>query len=180
MGTSVSYNKTLSNRYKVVISSTASSKRDGLAEGVYAGRIQTPRALRLFQQNEVLSEILKDKKINIKRNLVSGFIIAALIASIGSSSAHATSTSADHLRLYAHSRIIDWKEFQCFNHIIHKESRWNPRARNGSHYGLGQMRSVHYGKLDPYRQIDATLAYITKRYKGICKAARFHDLKGYY
>lgn len=180
MGTSVIYNKTLSNRYKVVMKSSVWSKRDGLAEGVYAGRIQTPRALRLFRQNEVLSEILKDKKINIKRNLVSGLISAALIAQLGSSSAHATATSADHLRLYAHSRIIDWKEFQCFNHIIHKESRWNPRARNGSHWGLGQMRSAHYGKLDPYRQIDATLVYITKRYQTPCKAARFHDLKGYF
>lgn len=174
------YNRKLSNRYKVVMKSSVWSKRDGLAEGVYAGRIQTPRSLRLFTENEVLSEILKDKRINIKRILVSGLISAALIAQLGSSSAHATSISADHLRLYAHSRIIDWKEFQCFNHIIHKESRWNPRARNGSHYGLGQMRSAHYGKLDPYRQIDATLVYITKRYKGICKAAHFHDLKGYY
>ena len=49
-------------------------------------------------------------------------------------------TQADQFRLYAHSRIIDWKQFNCFAKIIHKESRWNPQARNGSHFGLGQMR----------------------------------------
>jgi hypothetical protein len=89
-------------------------------------------------------------------------------------------TQADHLKLYAHSRIIDDKQYQCFRWIITKESRWNPKARNGSHYGLGQMRSTWYRDLDPYRQIDATIRYITKRYGSPCKAREFHERKGWY
>ena len=92
----------------------------------------------------------------------------------------AASYSIDHLKLYAHSRILDYKEFQCFNKIITKESRWNYLAKNGSHYGLGQMRSKHYRDLDPYRQIDATLKYINVRYSTSCKAWAFHEKKGYY
>ena len=92
----------------------------------------------------------------------------------------AVNYSIDHLKLYAHSRILDYREFQCFNKIITKESRWSYTARNGSHRGLGQMRSEHYGNLDPYRQIDATLKYITHRYKTSCKAWAFHEKKGYY
>jgi hypothetical protein len=89
-------------------------------------------------------------------------------------------TQADHLKLYAHSRIIDDNQYQCFRWIITKESRWNPKARNGSHYGLGQMRSTWYRDLDPYRQIDQTIKYITKRYGSSCKARLFHEKNGWY
>jgi hypothetical protein len=94
--------------------------------------------------------------------------------------ATAKSYSIDHLKLYSHSRIINYKEFQCFNQIITKESRWNYLAKNGSHFGLGQMRSKHYRDLDPYRQIDATLKYITNRYGSNCKAWAFHQERNYY
>lgn len=92
----------------------------------------------------------------------------------------AASTKEDLFRLYAHSRIIDYKQYKCLSSIIHKESRWNENAVNGSHYGLGQMKSKHYRTLDPYRQIDATIAYIKKRYGSMCNAWRFHEKKGYY
>jgi hypothetical protein len=89
-------------------------------------------------------------------------------------------TQADQYRLYAHSRIINFNEFECFQKIIHKESRWNPKAKNGSHYGLGQMRSDWYKNLDPYRQIDETLRYIKKRYSTPCKAWEFHKKKNHF
>lgn len=106
-------------------------------------------------------------------------LIAALTSQT-MQTATAASYSIDHLKLYAHSRLLDYKEFQCFNRIITKESRWSYTARNGSHTGLGQMRSEHYGNLDPYRQIDATIRYITKRYQTPCKAWAFHQLRNYY
>jgi hypothetical protein len=109
---------------------------------------------------------------------------AALCLVIGSLSLQMqpvqAATKADQYRLYAHSRIIDWKQFNCFAKIIHKESRWNPDARNGSHFGLGQMRSQWYRNLDPYRQIDQTIKYITNRYQSPCKAWSFHERKGFY
>ena len=90
-------------------------------------------------------------------------------------------TQADHFKLYAHSRIIDWKQYQCFVKIISKENRsWDVKARNGSHYGLGQMRSTWYRDLDGYRQIDQTIKYITNRYQTPCKAWAFHQKVGHY
>jgi hypothetical protein len=89
-------------------------------------------------------------------------------------------TSIDHLKLYAHSRIIDYKEFQCFNKIITKESRWRIDAVNGSHYGLGQMRNKKYRTLDGFTQIDWTLRYIKGRYKTSCKAWAFHQQRNHY
>ena len=92
----------------------------------------------------------------------------------------AQATNADQYKLYAHSRLINDIQYQCFKRIIYKESRWNPLAKNGSHYGLGQMRSQHYRTLDPYRQIDASIKYITIRYGSMCNAWRFHMKKGHY
>lgn len=108
------------------------------------------------------------------------YAIAAFAFIMSIPEAQAARYSVDHLKLYAHSRILDYKEFQCFNRIITKESRWSYTAKNGSHYGLGQMRSKHYRDLDPYRQIDATLKYITHRYKSSCKAWAFHQDRNYY
>jgi len=150
-------------------------KREGLAQGVYAEAIQPTQDLKFLQQNEVLS---KNKKIKIKKRLV--FIGLALIALQGTNTALAANYSIDHLKLYAHSRLLDYKEFQCFNKIITKESRWSYTAQNGSHYGLGQMRSKHYRDLDPFRQIDATIRYNQTRYLSQCQAWAFHLKHGYY
>jgi hypothetical protein len=108
------------------------------------------------------------------------YAITAVLSITGIPAAESANYSIDHLKLYAHSRILDYKEFQCFNKIITKESRWSYTARNGSHYGLGQMRSKHYRDLDPYRQIDATIRYVTNRYQTPCKAWAFHQERNYY
>ena len=50
----LNYNKTLPNRYKVVIKSLALRKREGLARGVYAEAIQPTQEFNNLQQNEVL------------------------------------------------------------------------------------------------------------------------------
>jgi hypothetical protein len=126
--------------------------------------------------------LLKIKKIykkiiNIKNLLV--IPMSILILTLSTTPAKAA-TQIDLLKLYAHSRLLDYKEFQCFNKIITKESRWSYLARNGSHYGLGQMRSKHYRDLDPFRQIDASIKYITVRYETSCKAWAFHQQRNYY
>ena len=111
--------------------------------------------------------------------------LGAFIA-FGGSIAIMTATPAnaasdiDNLRLYAHSRIINYKQFQCFNEIITKESRWRVDARNGSHYGLGQMRNTKYRDLDGYRQIDWTIRYIKGRYGSMCNALHFMRKNGYH
>ena len=105
------------------------------------------------------------------------FALAATVT-IQMQPAHAS--NEDQYKLYAHSRLINYKQTHCFIAIINKESRWDYKARNGSHYGLGQMRSQHYRTLDPYRQIDSTINYIKHRYGSMCNAWRFHQKKGYY
>jgi hypothetical protein len=126
--------------------------------------------------------LLKIKKINKKIINIKNLLVipmSILILTLFTTPAKAAS-QIDLFKLYAHSRLLDYKEFQCFNKIITKESRWSYLAHNGSHYGLGQMRSKHYQNLDPFRQIDATIKYITIRYQTPCKAWAFHQKRNFY
>jgi len=158
--------------YTVVIHSV--SKAVGHSQD-YA-RYLTLALLSLRMKRAAIAVSSQERKIGLGASYV--LTATLLITSIPQSTA--ASYSIDHLKLYAHSRILDYKEFQCFNRIITKESRWSYVAKNGSHYGLGQMRSKHYRDLDPFRQIDASIKYITIRYKSNCKAWAFHEKKGYY
>ena len=88
--------------------------------------------------------------------------------------------NSDYLKLYAHSRLINDEQYQCFHKLITKESNWRVNARNGSHYGIGQMRNKRYGKLDGFSQVDWSIRYITKRYGSMCNAWRFFIDKGYH
>jgi hypothetical protein len=85
-----------------------------------------------------------------------------------------------NIKLYAYNKLT-WNQFECYNWLIHHESRWNYKAVNGSHKGLGQMRSNWYGTLNPYQQIDAHLRYIKHRYHGdTCKALEHWERKGWH
>ena len=79
--------------------------------------------------------------------------------------------------LVAMNHLGDLQEAQCWVELIWRESRFDPNARNGSHYGLAQMRSTWYRDLKPRAQVTAHMKYLEHRYNGsACKALR-HLLK---
>lgn len=97
------------------------------------------------------------------------FIILSVLLIISSNSVQSASAYKNHkmnLKLYAHNQIKDWDQFICYIDLIDAESRWDYKAKNGSHYGLGQMRSEWYRDLTPRQQIKAHLRYIDHRYQG--------------
>jgi hypothetical protein len=154
-------------------------------ECIWSGGVRlthtTHRAfLTLIQRmKQSFSHLVKIKKmINKKANWL--VLIGSLIAMQGSNTAHAASANVDSLRLYAHSRLVNFEQFVCFNKIITKESNWRVSAKNGSHFGLGQMRSQWYRNLDGYRQIDQTIKYIGNRYSTPCKAWAFHQRNNWF
>ena len=88
-------------------------------------------------------------------------------------------TNADHYKLYLHSKIVDYKRFTCAVEVAHRESRWNPSAVNGTHYGLFQMKNKKVQHMNPYTQIDWWIRYLT-RYKGdACLALAHLKSKGW-
>ena len=56
------------------------------------------------------------------------------------------------------------KNYKCATALIGKESAWNHKAVNGSHYGYIQMRNTKYRDLDPYEMIDWSNRYTAHRY----------------
>ena len=83
--------------------------------------------------------------------------------------------------LIAMNHLVDLEETQCWVELIWRESTFNPLAVNGSHFGLGQMRSKWYAKLNPRQQVKAHLKYLDHRYKGsACKALNHLKIKGWH
>jgi hypothetical protein len=153
-----------------------STYTDALDKGMYAGHIQIGADLMIPKENDSYSFKIVDKEKKRKRL----FIVAALIAALNGQSYAYGVEQSDLLKLYAHSRIINYEQFKCFDALITKESNWRVDARNGSHYGLGQMRNLNYKKLDGFTQVDWSIRYITKRYGSMCNGWRFFKAKGYH
>ena len=88
--------------------------------------------------------------------------------------------TTNHYRQWAFIQLNDIDQFYCLDELNYKESRWNPKAKNGSHYGIPQGRSKYLSRVDGYKQIDWQLKYIKKRYSNPCNALAHHKIKGWY
>jgi len=62
------------------------------------------------------------------------------------------------------------EEYKCLTILYGKESAWNPKAVNGSHYGIPQGKSEWLKDQSGYVQIQWGLSYIGNRYGTVCKA----------
>ena len=83
--------------------------------------------------------------------------------------------------LVAMNHLGTLEEAQCWVELIWRESRFDPKARNGSHYGLAQMRSTWYRDLKPRQQVRAHMNYLDHRYNGsACKALHHNKTKGWH
>ena len=76
----------------------------------------------------------------------------------------------NHYRQWAFIQLNNLDQFYCLDELNYKESRWNPKAKNGSHYGIPQGRSVWLKDQDGYTQVRWGLSYIEHRYQTPCKA----------
>ena len=72
------------------------------------------------------------------------------------------------------------KEYKCLVILYGKESAWNPKAKNGSHYGIPQGRSLYLSTLNGYEQIQWGLSYIANRYGEPCIAWQHFKDKGWH
>lgn len=88
--------------------------------------------------------------------------------------------------LIAMNHLGDLVEAQCWVELIWRESTFNPQARNGSHYGLAQMRSSWFGTLHPRKQVRVHMKYLDHRYPGAngkgsaCKALKHLKKRGWH
>jgi len=79
-----------------------------------------------------------------------------------------------------HSLGYNYKQYKCLAILYGKESAWNPKAANGSHYGIPQGRSIWLRDQDGYTQIQWGLKYIGNRYGEPCIALNHWKAKGWH
>ena len=98
----------------------------------------------------------------------------------------AVDNSIMNLKLYAYNKFKTYDQFDCYNYLIIRESRWDYKAKNGNHYGLGQMKNPMVLTLTPRGQIDLHYKYVAHRYGMVngepnaCKAAEHLDKYGWH
>lgn len=86
----------------------------------------------------------------------------------------------NHYRQWAFIQLNNLDEFYCLDELYYKESRWNPKARNGSHYGIPQGRSRYLQRVNGYKQVDWGIKYNQVRYGSMCKALEHYKTKGWH
>ena len=83
--------------------------------------------------------------------------------------------------LVAMNHLPSLQESQCWVELIWKESTFNPKAINGSHYGLAQMRNSKVKGLSARKQVRWHMRYLDHRYQGsACKALNHLKTKGWH
>ena len=85
-----------------------------------------------------------------------------------------------HYKQYILITLNDIDETHCLVELYMAESRLNPLARNGSHYGIPQGRSKYLARVDGTKQIDWGIKYNLNRYGSMCKALEHYKIKGWH
>ena len=109
-------------------------------------------------------------------------VISFNLISITNSNAYPLTAKQIDWVLVAYNHFdANLEESQCYVELIWRESRFDPRARNGSHFGLAQMRNVKVKDLSPRNQIRWHLRYLDHRYSGsACKALAHLKREGFH
>ena len=85
-----------------------------------------------------------------------------------------------HYKQYILIELQDFTEAYCLIDLYTAESRLNPKARNGSHYGIPQGRSKYLATVSGTKQIDWGIKYNINRYGSMCKALQHYKIKGWH
>lgn len=111
--------------------------------------------------------------------LIGAAIVMMVSMTIAVPSSHAATPSKEieSFKIYAHLKLNDTKQFICLHTLWVRESNWNPKSHNGSHYGIPQLKNKAVQKMDGFAQVDAGLKYITARYSLPCNALAFWNDK---
>ncbi len=132
---------------------------------------------------ETLSELKDTRRQRLRSIGRAVFIIAfALISAfLLPYKGHAWKDHEMNYKLHA-LNLLDhnWKQFDCLVRLYEKESRWDPRANLGSHWGIPQGRSSYLKTASGFKQVEWGLSYIQNRYDTPCKALRFFKANNYH
>ncbi len=131
------------------------------------------RGLRSILAGEPLPRIARKRCLVLLAGLL-------LFSNMPASQAINTQRDKENYKLYAHIKLLNSKQYRCLEILWMRESKWDPRADNpkSSAFGIPQMLKMK--ELDPFKQIDLGLKYITHKHSTPCKALHFHNQRGWY
>ena len=76
--------------------------------------------------------------------------------------------------------VLPLHEFKCVNKLYYYESRWNPKSKNGPHYGIPQGRSIYLKTASGIEQVKWGISYNLNRYGSMCEALAFFKENNYH
>jgi hypothetical protein len=160
------------NSYPHMLSTRVNSLWDTLKITLMLDRYLT-KGIRSILAGEPLPRIARRRSLVLLAGLL-------LFGNMPASQAINTHRDKENYKLYAHIKLLNAKQYRCLEILWNKESRWDPRADNpkSSAYGIPQLLKMK--ELDPFKQIDLGLKYISARHSTPCKALEYHKLKGHY
>jgi hypothetical protein len=160
------------NSYPHKLSTRVNRLWDTLKRTLKIDRYLT-RRLRSILAGEPLPRIARKRSLVLLAGLL-------LFSNMPASQAISTQRDKENYKLYAHIKLLNAKQYRCLELLWNRESRWDPRADNpkSSAYGIPQLLKMK--ELDPFKQIDLGLKYISKRHSTPCKALDYHNRKGHY
>ena len=109
-----------------------------------------------------------ERKISM-RGLLTGILCLLLLQLTSVEKTYSLSAS-DYFKLYAHSIVIDSKEYKCLDQLWTKESNWNYKAKSKTSTAKGIPQLLNLRTNDPYEQINLGLKYIKHRHQTPCLA----------
>jgi hypothetical protein len=99
-----------------------------------------------LKKRSILNRKAESPKARLGRRRVwATFMLIAFISCFVKDYSVAKETT-NHYRQWAFIQLNDIDQFYCLDELNYKESRWNPKAKNGSHYGIPQGRSKYLSK----------------------------------
>ena len=115
-----------------------------------------------------LTEALHSRQEPLKgsdraRKGVARWVAGVLVGSLCLLSAETSEAQNMPLKVLANKQLTD-KQYNCHNEIVYRESRWNEKAVNGSHYGYYQMRTKSVQNKPYDYQFYIYWYYVSKRY----------------
>jgi len=125
----------------------------------------------------------KPKREPLKGSLARCTLVATLIFLEIICFEKTNSAAVDNVNIYrqwAFIQLNNLDEFYCIDELYYKESRWNPKAVNGSHYGIPQGKSKYLKTANGYRQVEWGIKYNHVRYGSMCKALQHYKIKGWH
>jgi len=111
--------------------------------------------------------------------LVATAVFVAQILSLDKANSD-TNYKPMHYRQYILIELNNFTEAYCLIELYTAESRLNPNARNGSHYGIPQGRSKYLATVGGTKQIDWGIKYNLHRYGSMCNALDHYKRKGWH